>query len=345
MQALILAGGEGTRLRPLTLNIPKPIVPIANEPFLLRQIQSIKAAGITDITLALNYQPSAVENLLGDGTDFGVHLRYLIEPAPLGTAGAYKYAEASIGDTTLVLNGDILTDIDFKEVIDQHINFSSTATIVLKEVENPSAYGLVEFDSGKRVVRFLEKPSQEEIARLNINTINAGIYILEPRVLQYIPDGEKYSFEYQLFPQLLAQKENFHVFATDNYWLDIGTPQRYLQANQDVISGRIKSANSKRNNRFQTESAPEIDDKSIIGNGCVIETGAKIYSSVIGKNCVVRQNSTVRNSVIWDDSEIGSNCEIKDSVLGYKCRIVDNTMVENRYLPDMEIYQADDLKR
>lgn len=204
---------------------------------------------------------------------------------------------------------------------------------------------LNEFDSGKGVVGFLEKPSQEEIARLNINTINAGIYILEPRVLQYIPDGEKYSFEYHLFPQLLAQKENFHVFATDNYWLDIGTPQRYLQANQDVIGGRLKSANSKRNNRFQTESAAEIDDKSIIADGCVIETGAKIYSSVIGKDCVVRQNSAVRNSVIWDDSEIGSNCEINDSVVGYKCRIVDNTMVENRYLPDMEIYQADDLKR
>lgn len=335
MQALILAGGEGTRLRPLTINIPKPIVPIANEPFLLRQIHAIKNAGITDITLALNYQPSAIEKVLGDGTDFGVHLRYLIEPAPLGTAGAYKYAEAAIGDTTLVLNGDILTDIDFKQVIDQHKTLNSKATIVLTEVENPSAYGLVEYDENKQVKRFLEKPKQEEIDKLNIRTINAGIYILEPHVLQYIPDGEKYSFEYDLFPQLLAEKQDFHAFTSlGDYWLDIGTPKRYLQANEDVINGKVKNTRPKRNNNFQAETSAEIDDKSVIADGCIIQAGAKIYNSVLGENCFIGKNSVVKNSVIWTKSEIHSNCSVTDSVVGYQCVLQDGVEVNESYLPD-----------
>lgn len=335
MQALILAGGEGTRLRPLTLNIPKPIVPIANEPFLFWQIQAIKAAGIIDITLALNYQPSAIEKVLGDGSRFGVHLRYLIEPAPLGTAGAYKFAEESLGETTLVLNGDILTDIDLKQVINQHQDLNSATTIVLTEVENPSAYGLVEYDSDKNVIRFLEKPCAAEIEKLNINSINAGIYILEPHVLQYIPDGEKYSFEYQLFPQLLESKENFRAFTSaDHYWLDIGTPERYLAANQDVIGGKIKNIEIKRANSFRAENSAEIDDNSIIADGCVIQSGTQIYNSILGNKCVVGKNSVIKNSVIWANAEIGANCQISDSVIGNRSRVEEETLVQKRYLPD-----------
>src|SRR5438046_3148030 len=144
MQALILAGGQGTRLRPLTINIPKPIVPVGNQPFLLRQIQSLKAAGVTDITLSTGYQPLAIKKALGDGSRYGVHLRYLVEPAPMGTAGAYKFAERFLKTSTVVLNGDILTDIDLRTVTEQHERYSAAATIVLTRVENPSAYGVVE---------------------------------------------------------------------------------------------------------------------------------------------------------------------------------------------------------
>lgn len=341
MQALILAGGEGSRLRPLTLNIPKPIVPIANEPFLLRQIQSIKDAGITDITLALNYQPSAIENLLGDGTGCGVNLRYLTEPSPLGTAGAYKYAEAAIGETTLVLNGDILTDIDLKQVIHQHKALNSTATIVLTEVENPSAYGLVEFDSDKRVVKFLEKPSLEKIGKLNIKSINAGIYILEPRVLQYIPDGEKYSFEYQLFPQLLDKDESFHAFtSTGSYWLDIGTPERYLQANLDVINEKIRNTAIKRDNSFQMEPSAKIDGKSIIAANCIIQSGAEICNSVLGENCIIGESAVVQNSVVWAKSAIKANCVVANSVVGYACVVAGKTSVSHSYLADETIIVA-----
>ncbi len=180
MQALILAGGQGTRLRPLTVNTPKPIVPIGNQPFLLRQIESLKAADVSDITLSLNYQPSAIQQVLGDGSQFGVKLRYLIEPAPMGTAGAYKFADEYLKTATIVLNGDILTDLDLQTVVEQHQNASATATIVLTRVDNPAAYGLVEIAADNQVLRFLEKPNSAEIADLKIDTINAGIYILEP---------------------------------------------------------------------------------------------------------------------------------------------------------------------
>jgi len=206
MQALILAGGKGTRLRPLTLYTPKPIVPICNRPFLLYQIDTLRRAGITDITLSLSYQPHKIEQLLGDGSDHGVNLKYTVEPQPMGTAGAYKYAENLIREPTVVFNGDILTDLDLKTVIREHRERKAVATIVLTPVENPSAYGLVETEEDGRIRRFLEKPKADEIT---VKTINAGSYVLEPGVLDLVPEGENYSFEYGLFPKLLMMKEPF----------------------------------------------------------------------------------------------------------------------------------------
>ena len=204
MQALILAGGKGTRLRPLTVYTPKPIVPICNRPFLLYQIDTLRRAGIKDIALSLSYQPHKIEQQLGDGSDFGVNLKYTVEPQPMGTAGAYKYAEDLIREPTVVFNGDILTDLDLKPVIREHTARKATATIVLTPVENPSAYGLVETNVDGRVARFLEKPKADEIT---CHTINAGTYILEPQVLDLIPTGENHSFEYGLFPALLMRGE------------------------------------------------------------------------------------------------------------------------------------------
>ena len=188
MQALILAGGKGTRLRPLTMHTPKPIVPIANQPFLLYQLELLKK----------------IEDKLGDGTDFNVRISYAVEASPLGTAGAYRNAASLISETTVVFNGDVLTDIDMNEVIRFHREHQAAATIVLAPVPNPTAYGLVETDDEGRVRRFLEKPKPEEVT---CNTINAGIYILEPRVLDYVPEGEPFMFEYGVFPQLLERKE------------------------------------------------------------------------------------------------------------------------------------------
>lgn len=328
MQALILAGGQGTRLRPLTDNIPKPIVPIGNKPFLLRQIYSLKIAGVKDIILSTGYQPYAIRKTLGDGSQYGVRLKYLVEPFPMGTAGAYKFAEKYLKTTTLVLNGDILTDIDLIKVAQHHKRHSATATIVLTEIENPSAYGLVEVGKKNQVLRFLEKPKAEEIARINLNTINAGIYVLEPKVLSLIPKGENYSFEYQLFPHLLQKNARFHAFvAKDNYWLDIGTPERYLQAHQDLMSGRIKNFQISKSDNFQKSVNAEIDDKSCISKGCVIKAQARIINSVLGEDVIVAENSVIKNSVIWAGTTVSSSTSIIGSIIGNDCRIGKNARV------------------
>src|ERR687885_54120 len=186
MQALILAGGKGTRLRPLTVYTPKPVVPVCNRPFLLYQLDTLRRAGVTDVTLSLSYQPHKMEDVLGDGSDNGVKITNTAEPQPMGTAGAYKFAEDLIREPTVVFNGDILTDLDLKAVIREHNERKATATIVLTPVSNPSAYGLVETEEDGRVRRFLEKPKAEEIT---CNTINAGTYVLDPEVLDLIPAG------------------------------------------------------------------------------------------------------------------------------------------------------------
>ena len=236
MQSLILAGGKGTRLRPLTMHTPKPIVPIANQPFLLYQIELLKRADVRDVILSLSYQPQKIEDKLGDGSDYDVRINYTVEASPLGTAGAYRHATDLIKETTIVFNGDVLTDIDLNEVIHFHREKNAVATIVLTPVANPSAYGLVETAADGRIRRFLEKPKPEEVT---CNTINAGIYILEPKVLDYIPQGESFMFEYGVFPALLKSEEPFYAYVWEGYWRDIGTNASYLQANLDVLAGKV----------------------------------------------------------------------------------------------------------
>ena len=323
MQALILAGGEGTRLRPLTINKPKSIVPIGNEPLLLRQIELLKNAQITDIILSLSYKPSSIEKVLGDGSDFGVQLRYLVEPLPLGTAGAYKFAEQFLNTSTIVLNGDILTDIHLPDIIKQHKSKNSLATIVLTEVEDPSGYGLVKTDDNLKVLGFFEKPKADEIH--NLRTINAGVYILEPCVLDLIPKDKKYSFEYELFPELLRRKEKFQAFiASNNYWLDIGTRERYLQAHYDLMSGKIKNFKVEKIKSLALAESVEVDKNSIIAKGCVLKTGARIINSILGENVVIEENSAVLNSVIWSETTIGSGSTVQDAIIGCNCRIGNN---------------------
>lgn len=320
MQALILAGGKGTRLRPLTVYTPKPIVPICNRPFLLYQIDTLRRAGITDITLSLSYQPNKIEHLLGDGSDYGVKLKYTVEPQPMGTAGAYKFAEDLIREPTVVFNGDILTDLDLKAVIREHNERKATATVVLTPVENPRDYGLVETEKDGRIRRFLEKPGEDEIT---CNTINAGTYILEPKVLDLIPAGESHSFEYGCFPGLLRRKEAFfaHIPAR-TYWIDIGTPARYLQAHHDLLANRVGRIHIKeRRGDFDSATAAEIDELSIIGDDCQIKPGAQIINSVLGQGCFVEERARVENSVIWPHTRISTTAEVVDSIAGRGCYI------------------------
>jgi NDP-sugar pyrophosphorylase family protein len=320
MQALILAGGKGTRLRPLTVHTPKPIVPICNRSFLLYQIDTLRNAGITDITLSLSYQPDKIEQLLGDGAEHGVRIKYTVEPQPMGTAGAYKFAEEFIREPTVVFNGDILTDLDLRRVIDEHNERRATATLVLAPVENPSAYGLVETEPDGRVRRFLEKPKPEEIS---VNTINAGTYILEPRVLDFIPPGENYSFEYQLFPDLLARREPFYAHIPANaYWIDIGTTARYLQVHHDLLAGRVAHVDlAGLRGKFQTPAEVSIDDRSLIAGDCTIKARAQIVNSVLGAGCYVEEGALVENSVIWSHARVGAGARVSGAIIGRGCHV------------------------
>jgi NDP-sugar pyrophosphorylase family protein len=328
MQSIILAGGKGTRLRPLTVYTPKPIVPFANRPFLLYQIEILKRAGIADITLSLNYQPDKIEHLLGYGLEHGVNLRYITEPAPMGTGGAYKYASEGINETTVVFNGDILTDIDIKKVIEFHKKNKATATIVLTPVENPSAYGLVETDADGKVLRFLEKPKGAELANLTTNNINAGIYILEPEVLDLIPEGENYSFEYNVFPDLLKNEKPFFAYILDkNYWRDIGTPESYLNAHHDFLRGKIKGFAIEKAENSEISHTSNIDKFSVIGKDCVIKPNARITNSVIGEGVHIEEKAIIENSVIWAHTRINSAAEIRGAIIGRGCHIGRNAIV------------------
>jgi NDP-sugar pyrophosphorylase family protein len=334
MQSLILAGGKGTRLRPLTIHTPKPVVPIVNRPFLLYQLDLLKRAGIRDITLSLSYQPGKIEEILADGQDYGVHIRYAVEASPLGTAGAYRNAAEHLSETTVVFNGDVLTTLDLSEVIASHRARGAAATIVLAPVENPSAYGLVETEADGRVRRFLEKPRPEEIT---CNTINAGVYILEPRLLDYIPVGETFSFEYQLFPALLAAAEPFYAYTWEGYWLDIGTPARYLQAHADLLARRLEIFPIERSPlpRFAGEGEPpRVDEVSVIETSCTLKGGAEIINSVLGPNCLIEERARIENSVLWAGARVGPLAVVRGSIVGRSGIIGRNALVEGAVLGD-----------
>lgn len=330
MQALILAGGKGTRLRPLTVYTPKPIVPVLNRSFLLYQLEILRRAGIREIILSLNYQPDKISQILGDGKDFGVNLRYVTEPQPMGTAGAYKFAASEICETTVVFNGDILTDLDVSEVIRQHRQRGAEASIVLTPVENPAAYGLVETDADEKVLRFREKPKPEELATLTTRNINAGIYVLEPAVLDIIPEGENYSFEYNLFPELLNRRKNFFAFVMrENYWRDIGTPQSYLEAHLDFLAEKIKGFTFEKTKNFDVATMASIDATSIIGEDCVVKSNARIVNSVLGPGVHVEEKAVIENSVVWAHTRVSTASQIKNAVIGRSCYIGKNSVVSD----------------
>jgi mannose-1-phosphate guanylyltransferase len=334
MQALILAGGKGLRLRPLTIHTPKPIVPIANRPLLLYQIELLKRAGITDLTLSLSYQPNKIEEIFGDGSDHGVKIRYTVEAEPLGTAGAFKHAQATLKAPTVVLNGDILTNINLAEVVAYHHRQEALATIVAVPVTDPSLYGMVEIGADGRVSRYIEKPKAEEIT---CDTINAGIYVLEPRVLDLIPADESYSFEFGLFPQLVAVGEPFYAYTARDYWIDVGVPQNYLQAHADLLKGRIKHFQLTREPAPAANGAGEaikLDARSIVHPSCTLKPGVEIINSVLGANCVIEERARIEDSVLWANTRVGQASLVRRSFIGKGGIIGRNATVEGAVLGD-----------
>ena len=336
MKAILLAGGKGTRLRPLTIHMPKPIVPIFNRAFLHYQIDLLKQVPeIDEVILSLNYQPRRIEEVFGDGADLGIKIRYVVEPVPLGTAGAIKYAGDKLTESVVVFNGDVMTQLDLAAVIRMHRERQARATIVLTPVDNPSAYGLVETDSQSNIKRFIEKPKPEEITT---NHINAGIYVLEPDTFDRIPSEVQWSIERSYFPSLIERNETFVAYIYNGYWIDIGTPEKYVQVHRDIMDGRFVAppfAGLTSPRRciapdVRIEDGATIGDPVFIDEGVLVKAGARLGPyAVIGRQTQVEEEAIIERAIVWPNCRIGSQSSIADAVLGRQCHIGRNVSLNS----------------
>ncbi|MGB7415125.1 MAG: NDP-sugar synthase [Thermosynechococcaceae cyanobacterium] len=297
MQAVIIAGGKGTRLQPLTFGSPKPMLPLLDRPFLSWMVERCKQAGITDILMNVRYQADQIQDYFGDGDAFGVQIRYVVEETALDTAGAMKLAEPYYtGEPLVVFNADILTDLDLAALIEVHQKTQALATITLTRVEDPTAFGLVELANDGAVAAFREKPTAEEAAQLGIDTVNAGTYILSPEIFAQYPDNQPLSFERTVFPDLLAQQKRVSGFIWDGYWMDLGTPAKYVQGQLDMLTGKMPYALSK----FATEQAPTV----WVANSATVDQGAKLTGPclICDRTHLGPQASIAANTVIGANS-------------------------------------------
>lgn len=321
MQAIVLVGGEGTRLRPLTYGTPKPMVPIMNVPFLARTLERLYEAGIRDVILPAGYMPQAITDYFGDGSSIGMKITYVIEETPMGTAGAVKNVEEHITGPFFVLNGDVLTSLDLKAMMAYHKEKGGLGALHLIKVEDPSAFGCVVHDESGRVSAFVEKPKREEAPT---NEVNAGTYLLERAVLDMIPGGRNVSIERETFPKILADGNALYAYTTADYWIDLGRPEHYLDAHRDILLGRMPlqlepgiSGSGAKNVHGDTVIAPVHLDDDV-----VIEDGARVGPNVVlGKGCRVESGAAIRDSVLWDDVRVGADARIEHTIIASGSRV------------------------
>jgi mannose-1-phosphate guanylyltransferase len=303
VQALILAGGEGTRLRPLTSTVPKPVVPLVDRPFIAYMLDWVRGHGVTDVVMSCGHLADGVRSVLGDGRAFGMTLSYVEEPRPLGTGGALKHAESLLGERFLMLNGDVLTDFDLTALVARHEQAGARATLALTPVEDPSAYGLVRTRDDGAVTEFVEKPSPEQI---DTNNISAGAYVLERSVLDLLAPGEPASIEREVFPRLVG--DGLFGLVCDGYWLDVGTPERYLQAVAHILDGRGETA---------FVAGARVDPGALVGRHVVLEPGV-----------VIGEGTSVERAVVLEGAEIGRDCVLRDCIVAHGARVGDDCVVE-----------------
>jgi len=329
VQAVILVGGEGTRLRPLTATVPKPVVPLVDRPFIVYMLEWLRRHGVDDVVMSCGFLATSVRNVLGDGSHLGLRLRFVEEPEPRGTAGALKFAEDLLEDRFLMLNGDVLTDIDLTAQIAQHEASRAVGTLALVPVDDPSAYGLVRLNDDRSVKEFVEKPAADQI---DTNLISAGAYVLERSVLDLIPPDRNVSIEREIWPRLVG--DGLFGFAADAYWLDIGTPERYLQGTFDILEGNVKTAVADRlGSSFvavadHVRADGRIVPPALVERGCVVESGAHIGSLVVlGAGVTVGAGSTIERAVVLNGTEIGPHCTLRDCIVAGGVRIGEGATV------------------
>jgi mannose-1-phosphate guanylyltransferase len=329
VQAVILVGGEGTRLRPLTSTVPKPVVPLVDRPFIAYMLEWLARHGVDDVIMSCGFLATAVRNVLGDGSQYGLRLRFVEEPEPRGTAGALKYAEDLLDERFLMLNGDVLTDIDLTAQIAQHRATDATATLALVPVDDPTAYGLVPLDDDRAVKEFVEKPSADQIGT---NLISAGAYVLERAILDLIPPDRNVSIEREIWPQLVGK--GLYGFPADAYWLDIGTPERYLQGTFDILEGNVATAVAERLGESyiavseRVEAEGRIVPPALVDRGCTIAAGAHVGSLVVlGEGVEVGEGATIERSVVLNGARIGRDCVLRDCIVAAGVRIGEGSTV------------------
>jgi mannose-1-phosphate guanylyltransferase / phosphomannomutase len=333
MKAVVMAGGEGSRLRPLTINRPKPLVPVCNKPVMEHIIELLKVHGIDQIVVTLHYLADEIVSYFGDGKEFGVNIVYSIEDEPLGTAGSVKKAEQYLDDTFIIISGDALTDFDLTEVIKFHKERDALATITLTRVENPLEFGVVITDEEFRIQRFLEKPSWGEVFS---DTINTGIYVVEPEALDYMEPKKSYDWSNNIFPLIMEKEQPLYGCIVGGYWCDIGNLPQYRQANHDMFSKKLKAlipGKQIRKNLWigdNSEIHPSavINGPVVIGKNCHIKENVHIDEfTAIGDNCIIEEGATVQRSLVWPNSYIGKNARISGGILCRQSTLKQNAVI------------------
>lgn len=337
MKAVIMAGGFGTRLRPITCNIPKPMVPLANVPMMEHIVNLLKHYGFDRICSILYFQPEVITKYFGEGSDFGIQMEYQMATADFGTAGSVKNTEEKLKDESfIIISGDVLTDFDLSEAIKYHRENKAMATMVLTRVTNPLEYGVVITADDGKIIRFLEKPSWGEVFS---DTINTGIYILEPEIFKYIPAKTEFDFSKNLFPLMLKEGLPLYGYVAGGYWKDIGNLEEYALAHKSVLNGEVKlQIPGDRLNIIgrdvwvgkNSTISPKVKFKGgvIIGQNCVIADGVDLENCVIGDGCIIKKNAKIRGGILWDSVHIGENAEVYEAVISDNTHILDNAVIE-----------------
>jgi mannose-1-phosphate guanylyltransferase/phosphomannomutase len=343
MKAIIMAGGFGTRLRPLTINLPKPMAPVVSRPMMEHVVALLVKQGITDITSLLYFQPEKIKEYFGDGRDFGVNMRYVLPDEDYGTAGAVRFAVGDPDESVLVISGDLVTDFDLGEAIEWHQRKKADATILLTRLENPLAYGIVITDHDGRIVRFLEKPTWGEAFS---DTINTGIYLLEPQAIQHIPKATNFDFSQNLFPLMLSREMGLYGKVMRGYWRDVGNVTEYNRVHSDFFNGKIgfelKFTREERDGAelflgrdVKIHDSVEFSGRIVLGNGVTVDGKSHLHNCVIGDNSSVGHGAELTDSVIWDDSHIGAEVLMNNAVIctgariGRSVQLLDNVIVSD----------------
>ncbi|MDD2553291.1 MAG: sugar phosphate nucleotidyltransferase, partial [Desulfotomaculaceae bacterium] len=327
MKAVIMAGGEGSRLRPLTCGRPKPMVPVLNKPIMSHIIALLQEHGFSDIGVTLQYMPEAIRDHFGNGAGHGVNLHYFVEDSPLGTAGSVKNAASFLDETFMVISGDALTDLELSKAVEFHKKQGAIATLVLTRVDCPLEYGVVITSEDGKVTQFLEKPGWGEVFS---DTVNTGIYVLEPEALDYFAPGQKFDFSKDLFPLLLREKKPLFGIVLPGYWCDIGNLQQYLEAHHDILDGkvRIKMPGKEVAPQVWVDEGAFIDQAAVvkgpalIGMNCQIGAGARIEPyTLLGSGCLVQRGASIKRSVIWNNVFVGNGAALRGAVVGSRVQV------------------------